>query len=531
VERLGATFGTVEADAERLGATFGSVEADAQPLPPSSGTLPQPAALLTEPRQLCLPPDAPKPGGPHMKAGLFVPLAATLLACSTPSLVVDQPVAPVPSASAASARPLVAALVDAGPPAPEKPPRQAILNAGYAPDGTLVVVKDDAVVTYAPDGKSAREPILASELVLWRSTGSFVVTAGEDARILTVNPLREVYRGHGRSLQDSDAIVQTTAGDPERDLGVAVVPPDGSTVKILSPLPKGEGARVGSIGFTTDDRFAVVTADVPTPDGNSTGAALAYDLTSGHAPVPALPGATNFGMQPMMTLEGDHEVGFRGDEVVVIDLATGATLHRAPFRCRHVGEDYHSRGNPKIDPAGHHLLATCDDDGVLFDYPSLRRVRTYSRLVPGCDNGFFLPGHFSDGGATFTIEGCGGESRLLLATGKYLCGDSDGLMGAPYEMGLDPRMKGRPAAAIGVPVCHSQEEREHALWRVSERFALESTAAGNVIVGPGHARIPVPESTVNPAVSPDESRFVTSDGVHVVEHAIRSGAVVRTVVP
>jgi hypothetical protein len=359
-----------------------------------------------------------------------------------------------------------------------------------------------------------------------------VVSDGDDARLFTVSPLREVYRGRARSLPSGDGLVEAGPGGEGSDAAVVVVPPRGGTAARLSPLPSGAGARIAAVDLTDDGRFAVVTAVVTDEEGHESGVAKAYDVARGRPTVAALPAGTGFGNPPTATLVGARQVGFRGGDLVVLDLASGGTLRRVPFPCGSKSEDFHARGNPTVDPTGRSLLVTCDRDGVLFDYPSLRRVRTFPDLVPGCDNGFFLDGHFARDGRSFVLHGCGGESRLEVRSGRFLCGDDDGLMGAPYGMGISVE-RVKPARAVGVPPCHPREELERGLASLAEHYRLESAETGATVVSTASpsTRIAVPSSGALPVVSSDESRLATSDGVHVTEYALPSGTPVRTVDP
>ena len=463
-------------------------------------------------------------------------VAVAFVACRDPAPPLDAPLheAPVSSASTGAAAGASAApsqAHDAAPANPAHPPPEHRLERlAYAPDGTLVVFANDAIVSYSREAEVARVPLASDEVARPEATAAVLITGSDRARLLSLPLLREIYAGTVRTPFDTGGGTTTLVENHTRDEAVVILAPDGKSVKVLKQLPKGNDVTVGAVRVTAAGVLAVVSVSETNDAGVEHDRGVVYDVATGRAVAEVLPMNGAPGGAPATTLEGRHEIGFRGDELVVLDLATGATLHRARFHCGTDDAGYHTSGNPIVDPTGRRLIVTCDDDGFLFDYPSLRRVRTFPRLVPGCDNGPYLGGTFSDDGNTFTLTGCGGESRLDVRSGRFLCGDNDGLMGRPYDV-IPGGPHERPKQAVGVPVCHTEAEREHRAEVVSAHFRVGMEGEDSVLTGAHKERIVLGPGYLAPVVTKDEARVAVIVGTHVVERALPSGNVLRTLDP
>jgi len=459
-----------------------------------------------------------------------------LAACRAPEPPLDAPVVSLPAVVASASASALAPPVDAPSAAPRistnatSPRARTLDTVAFVPDGTLVVIASDAFVAYSRDHEIARVAITPGEIAGVHPGPSVVLEGGDHVRLLALPSLRELYSGKARPLDDprGNAAVLVEGGDG--DTSVVILPAGASGVTVLAPLPEGKDVSVREVEVTASGRFAVVTVTATNQAGNEEEKAVSYDLASRRA-IASVPPASRIGGElPLTTIEGDREVSFRGSDLVVVDLATGATLHRVPFHCGDDDAGYHPRGNPTLDPAVHRLIVTCADDGYLYDYPSLRRIRTYPRLMPGCDNGLYLGGVFSKDGSTLTLQGCGGESRLDVGTGRFVCGDNDGLMGQPYDM-MPGQSHERPKQALGVPACNTVAEREQGLSRLSPHYRLEYDLVLTAVAGPHGVRVVLGEGVTSTAIAKDESRVAYIVGNHVVERALPSGKVLRTIEP
>ena len=162
-----------------------------------------------------------------------------------------------------------------------------------------------------------------------------------------------------------------------------------------------------------------------------------------------------------------------------------------------------------------------------LDAKTLRRVRGYTHLIPGCDNGPYLGGHFSSDGALFVLEGCGGEARLDVATGKFKCGDSDGLMGASYQIVTPTHTPQRPPQAIGVPPCRAGTNASSSVTSLGAGFSMEWNEEGVALLGPKGLRIKLPENA-RPVVSPAGDRFAYAEDNKVFVKSLPANAALST---
>jgi hypothetical protein len=407
-----------------------------------------------------------------------------------------------------------AAPTDAGP--PPSPPAK-IASVVFAEDGSLIVELVGRLVSVGATGARTEYAFPADALLTWDSPAghSAVIDDRHAARLVSLAPLAEVHQG-ARSLLQGTAVIDGTEG---HDIAVVLLPPHATTLARLI-LPRADEVIVDNVNLTASGHFAIVTWREGL-DGGTRDRAQAYSLATMKPTGDVLPMPSMSMDGPRATLDGDRQVGLRGEDVVVIDLATASVLRKAHLACppRPPGAGEIHRANPTVDPRGANILVTCDLDGVLLDAQTLRPKRTFTHLVPGCDNGYDLGAHFNADGSRLILEGCGGEARLNVTTGKFSCGDGDGLMGQSY----DSTSQTRPSQAIGVPRCRADADSSTTLSPVSAHYVHEQGPDTNVLIGPGSVRVKLEEG-IRPSVSPKEDRFAYTDGTTVFLRALPSGA-------
>ena len=403
---------------------------------------------------------------------------------------------------------------------PAVPPARGAKHVAYGEDGSLVVELPDRLVGYAPNGDKREVAFSPHADVLWPypSGGSVVVQDGDTLHLFALGPLREVHVAKGRTLDNG--LVES---DGENDTAVVLLAPGATKVSRFAG-PVGKKARAENASLTRSGRFAVVSWDVEGASSNAD--ALVYDVASGRTIGTAMR-PRSLGTMPKATFDGDRQIGFRGDRLVVLDLATGRTLRQAAIACPRNAAGEVTRGNPIVDPRGLRVVVTCNEDGLLLDARTLRTLLTRPHIVPGCDNADVLPAHFSDDGSHLVVEGCGGEARLDMTTGRYVCGDGAQLMGAPYE---PQGPQAPPPRSVGVPPCHDGGAfgMGGSDVSLSRHYRAESNASGAELVGPGNLRLPLPTTGAiagEVAVSPKEDRCAYVDeGGKVIVRALPSGA-------
>jgi hypothetical protein len=210
----------------------------------------------------------------------------------------------------------------------------------------------------------------------------------------------------------------------------------------------------------------------------------------------------------------------------VRDLATGSVLRRGRIGCPRNAQTIYGAGNVIVAPAGDKLVLTCEMDGLAFDAKALRRTRVLPHLIPGCDNGPILPAHFSEDGSRLILEGCGGEARLDVATGKFQCGDADGLMGGDYEMLMPAPKRTRPPQASGVPPCRASANPSVSYSRLAAGYSREWGPDEQALVGPKGVRIVLPGNAM-PVVAPTGDRFAYPSDDKVIVRSLPSGATLQ----
>lgn len=119
-------------------------------------------------------------------------------------------------------------------------------------------------------------------------------------------------------------------------------------------------------------------------DDGSKFEATAFEVGSNRA-IRQLVAANASWSAPTSALVGDMHYAVASGVLVATDLSTGA-VRRASL-CPKAN----FAGNPMPSPAGDLLLVTCDADGLAIDPRTLATKRRYTKIMPGCDNGDFLP--------------------------------------------------------------------------------------------------------------------------------------------
>lgn len=182
-------------------------------------------------------------------------------------------------------------------------------------------------------------------------------------------------------------------------------------------------------------------------------------------------------------------------------------------------------GNLTVSPDGSLVLYTCGGDGVVLDGTTLAKLRVVPSIVPGCDNGMVLGGRFAGDGAGYIVDGCGGEARLNLRTGRYACGDVAELLGAPYDMGFGgaaPR-KLLPDR-VGLPKCTSAGASFVSPLDGSDRYFVRNETRSAILDG-SRPLFELEEGAITPTLSPDETRLAYELAGAITVRELPSGRV------
>lgn len=400
------------------------------------------------------------------------------------------------------------------PPSDPPPVKDGTRNLAFTHDGALLVVTDKRVLAYDASGGLHRAMIAKGLAAHVDPLSEGVVLEGEDAAVLLATPsLTELWKGKGRAIAPS-AIA--TEDDPP----AVVLQLDGKLVRY--ELPKAAvGRRIDSVDFTRSRRFVVVTW-VGT-EGDTAGA-FSYEAATGARVGTASPMA-KWGLSLSATLRGDLQYETTSGVLALRDLATGAVTRRSTVRCPNPKDM--PMGNPLPSPDGSVVVVTCGDDGYVLEGGSFALRRKIPHVVPGCDNGGMLPAHYDAAKpGELVIEGCGGEARVSLTTGKYRCADSEGVAGAPYEMTPGPFGGGPPRAPSdrhGLPRC-TKEDNYGSTMALGEHWRIAHEEDHAELRGPNGAVFRLPETNA------DENyvEVVADAGEKKVAYLIKDDIVVRS---
>ena len=392
-----------------------------------------------------------------------------------------------------------------------------LTGLAFLQNGTLAVATDKEILTLDAAGALRRAPAngRAASLDSAEYAEGIVLEGKSDVVLLDAPTLRELYVGGGRRLVGPlDAIAI------DGDAPSVLVARGGKLARFT--LPQGKPRRVDHFEIVAGGTRAIVTWSF---DETTASDATIFDVATGRAVGRAVP--TNvFAGEPRAAIAGAFQYGLENGRAVVIDLASGAVARSARIACPKDA----FLGNPLLSPTGDWLLVTCGPDGIALDPRTLAAKRRYSRILPGCDNGYSLPAHYdAKSSSVLVVEGCGGEARLDLKTGKYTCSDDVGLVGADYEIvALAPGVPSRraPAGRENLPRCTAGLEP-------GAPNALGSSGAYSFVYGEPpeivHAggKLALDAGTSLPAISPDESKIAYELKDRVVVRSLPSGAVLH----
>ncbi|HEY8074483.1 MAG TPA: hypothetical protein VIF62_10240 [Labilithrix sp.] len=422
----------------------------------------------------------------------------------------------------------VAAREASAPDAGVEPPAQV----AFAADGTLVVVFPSQLLARAKDGTIARAPLTKDAFVEASAAAQGVIVKhGDDATLLATPTLKELASGRaGESPMLSGAIV----------LGPEVVMQRGGGALRLAV---SEAARVERVDPVANGARIVVTWMEDTDGGDSIQVARLYDAQSGAVVGPIAPMPVMSGMIPVSGANQTALFAIDGKKLTRTSLLTGKIERTTTVRC---GKDQ-DLGNPTPNASGDLLLYTCNGDGVVLDGASFAEKRRISRIIPGCDNGPILGGVILADGHTMLLEGCGGEAKLDLATGKFTCADGAGLLGAPYMVMVPmpmpisrpggppvpvapaaPSLPRAPPGRENVPRCTPDGE-------IGMRTSLGTTHkyvlvhGEHLVVRSDAGTIDLGDDSTYPVIAPDESILAYPQGPRVILRALPSGAIVGAI--
>lgn len=461
-------------------------------------------------------------------------------------------------------------LVSAPPPAPAAPATPLVesaptnlteAGAEYLPNGNLLVTKPGAAWIFDGKGWKARELAAETAVVVERSYGSpqaslVVGNKGgwssryDSLELLSPTDLGTMYRGQGRMVDGVVALPNLHpngqapgANDPVDDTSLVLEHGGALRTLQLPTIPRGN-KEVTAVRL--EGELAVVTWQIDTKifadayalgTGKRLGSAAPHDalypistmvgsvqyyIAVAPPPAPAAPHASSSSSSvPPPIVAGSMPVPAVGYEegsprraLVVRDVKTGLVLRQRTIPCK--GQ----LANPTVSPDESTVLVTCQDTAIVMDGRSLAERRRIAHVIPGCDNGLDLTGHLENGG-TLVVEGCMGVARLSLATGRYLCGDGAGVMGAPYEPMSNQKFT-KPKA----PRCTAGGD-EVSQQPLGSRGNYSYLFEEKVVVGPGQARLQLEPDTSMPVLSRTEDRMVYVNGGQLVVRELPSGKVLE----
>lgn len=397
----------------------------------------------------------------------------------------------------------------------EAPPADPPRLVAFLGDGTLLVEGSRSLLAWTSQGGSREVPLPEGERTLVTSpahAGVLIVLPGR-VTLLTTPDLAVAHEGPGTALTDVPAI----SLERERALLVQA----GAKLARLDTRSAPAGASVETVTPLLDGRRFSVTFVETAPDGSQQPSALLYDAERQLVLGPGLPFRQYPIEAPRSGVSGKVGFSIENRQVLRWDLEKGKVERRAAVRCAGDRE----LGNPTPSPKGDLLVVTCGDDLVVLDGATLKSRRRVTRVVPGCDQGPNLNGTVLPDGKTLQLEGCGGIAKLDLGRGKYTCGDSAGVMGAPY-LDAPPApgaAVGVPAGRAGVPACtQSADEQPVPLGRTGRsrivygervRLVLDST------------ELELEPDSQLPVLSPDEAWLAYARTDHVVVRGLPDGKV------
>lgn len=439
-------------------------------------------------------------------------LALGVLSCSSAA---RHPPKARPSAVAAAPSPPAAAAAPPEPPAVETVPPDPPRLVAFLGDGTLLVEGARSLLAWTAQGGPREVPLPDGQrtLVTSPSHAGVVVSLPERVSILTTPELAVAYEGPGGALTDVPAIYL------ERER--ALLTQSGSKLVRLDTRSAPAGASVETLTPLLDGKRLSVTFVVTAPDGSEQPSALLYDAERQTVLGAGLPFRLYPVTAPRASASGRVGFSIENRQVLRWDLEKGTVERRAAVRCTGDRE----LGNPTPSPNGDLLVVTCGDDLVVLDGATLKGRRRIARVVPGCDQGPSLNGRVLPDGKTLLLEGCGGIAKLDLREGKYTCGDSAGVMGAPY-LDFPPapgRGAGLPPGRARVPTCTQDADVQPVPLGRSGRAKLVYGERMRVVHDSSELELE-PDGQL-PVLSPDEAWLAYARTDHVVVRGLPDGKV------
>ncbi|MBE7484658.1 MAG: hypothetical protein HS104_32415 [Polyangiaceae bacterium] len=437
---------------------------------------------------------------------------ALVISCASPVRRAPEVRASAPQAPAPP--PIASAPVPAGPEL-EAPPADPPRLVAFAGDGTLLVEGSRSLLAWTSQGGSREVPLPEGQRTLVTSSAhaGVVLVLPERVALLTTPDLAVAHDGPGTALTDVPAItlerervLLVQAGSKLARLDTRSAPP-GASVETVTPLLGGM-------------RFSVTFVETA-PDGSARQSALLYDPERQLVLGPGLPFQQYPIAPPRAGVSGKIGFSIENRQVLRWDLEKGTVERRAVVRCTGDRE----LGNPTPSPNGDLLVVTCGDDLVVLDGVTLKSRRRVTRVVPGCDQGPILNGTVLPDGKTLLLEGCGGIAKLDLGRGKYTCGDSAGVMGAPY-LDAPPApgaAVGVPAGRASVPACTQNAE--------AQPVPLGRTGRSRIVYGErmrivqDSTELELEADSQVPVLSPDEVWLAYARTDHVVVRGLPDGKV------
>jgi len=425
-----------------------------------------------------------------------------------PSKAQAPPAAPAPART--PARESAPAPQDAAP-KPADPPR----TVTYLGDGTLLVEGARGLLAWTPQSGKREIPLPEGQRTLIASPAhaGVAVVSPDGVALLTTPDLTLAYEGGGTALTEAPVI------HLERERVVLVQ--TGSKLARLDTRSAPEGASVETLTPLLGGRRFSVTFIQTAPDGSELPSALLYDAQRQVVLGSGLP----FRLYPVAAPRASHagKVGFSIEkrEVLRWDLEKGTVERRAAVRCAGDREV----GNPTSSPSADLLVVTCGADLIVLDGSTLKTRRRIARVVPGCDQGPSLNGRVLSDGKTLLLEGCGGIAKLDLGSGTYACGDSEGVMGAPYLDGppAPGSALGLPRGRKPVPACHEHaDEQANPIGRSASYQIIWGERTRIIHAG---AALELEPDSQPPVLSPDEAWLAYARSDHVVVRALPGGEV------
>jgi hypothetical protein len=411
-----------------------------------------------------------------------------------------------------------AVAVDAGP-TPSPPEEAATVSA--LGDGTWIAYGTRTLLAVAADGRATRYALAeGSRVATSEGLEGVVVEHGDDQVLLSTPDLTVLERAKKAHIVETLSALYLAAEHAVLLVG------RGKALRVKLP-PTVKDPRVSDVRVIAGGtRVNVMLFDDASQ--TSVAQALLYDIGTGALVGRGVPMSDYSTPAPLGGYVGYSGFVADGTTVSRVDLRTGKVVQSSTIRCPK-DEPF---GNPTPNASESVVLVTCGADGVVLDGATLREKRRIPRIMPGCDNGGMLGGLFLADDRTMLLQGCGGEAKLDVGTGKYLCGDDAGLLGAPYDMAMSPGQppsRRLPAGRDRVPKCTSAQA-SGAVTVLGASGTVRLVQSGERLrVTHGAKSITLEEDAQYPTLAKDERSFAYPRGKGVIIRSLPAGAVVAEI--